>query len=68
MLEEGNANGVKKRQRPTLLSEDVLDQFSLGKRPQTDPETLASPVPHCKAHLQIVPWVEWAVSVLISVD
>jgi len=33
MLEEGNANGVKKRQRPILLSEDVLDQFSLDSTP-----------------------------------
>ena len=69
MLDEGNANGVKKRQRPILLSEDVLDQFSLGKRPQTDPETLASSLTHSdsqsryqpNSHLSLLAMVDcWA--------
>lgn len=40
MLDGGGADSAKKRRRPILLSEDVLDRFSLGKRPES-----ASPVP-----------------------
>lgn len=45
MLDNGNASTVKKRRRAILLSADVLDQFSLGKRPQTTPETSTTQSP-----------------------
>src|SRR6266540_954722 len=39
MLDGGGADNAKKRRRPILLSEDVLDRFSLGKRSES-----ASPI------------------------
>lgn len=36
LLDDSGEDGQRRR-RPILLSEDILDRFSLGKRPQVDP-------------------------------
>ena len=64
-IAHGNGNG--KPRAPILLSEDVLDRFSLGKKPvgNTSPTSRAPPNSHlsllamvdCWAHLGINPFV-----------
>ncbi|PIL24357.1 hypothetical protein GSI_14110 [Ganoderma sinense ZZ0214-1] len=63
----GNGNGNGKPRAPILLSEDVLDRFSLGKKPagNTSPTSRAPANSHlsllamvdCWAHLGINPFV-----------
>ncbi|KAF8954494.1 hypothetical protein BDZ97DRAFT_1707665 [Flammula alnicola] len=65
----GDASGEERKRRPILLSEDVLDRFSLGKTPQTSlsllppTENCAHPPPKYRpnSHLSLLAMVDcWA--------
>jgi prephenate dehydrogenase (NADP+) len=65
VLDNGVEVGGQRRRRPILLSEDILDRFSLGKRPEAIPECpspgTVPPKYRPNSHLSLLAMVDsWA--------